>query len=226
MLEQLQNQTIGEHRIHVVTIEPAHYFDQHDFALYLIDSCGVMSETPVFHGRFNAGRPSIYVPAWIDGEFVEYPSDNAGWMAGVSVIGLPSPVITGIAERLGTLIPPGGRLWFAYEAFDGEGDLMRETRAALSARVPIIATPIGYLLFCAGCWVGLRDWDIPEGGREGPRKLQGNKPLNAAHAQRRAREIISVLEEFMTRAQTGIEQRARGRAQVMLPALRIVAAAT
>ncbi len=217
MLEQLENQTVGEYRIHVEIVGRARYFDQRDFALYLIDARGSQSNTPVFRGRFNAGRPSIYVPAWIDGEFVEITTDDRGQKTEDESA---SSVTQAIAERLGALIPPGGRLWFAYEAFDGEGELMRETRAALNARVPLIATPIGYLLFCAGCWIGLRDWDIPEGGREGPRKLQGNKPLNAEHARQRAREIVPLLEQFIQNAQTEIERRARTRAQVMLPALR------
>ncbi len=218
MLEQLENQTVGEYRIHVETLGRARYFDQRDFALCLIDARGSQSNTPVFCGRFNAGRPSIYVPAWIDGEFME---NGLGFVVGASAPEESTQVLTtNIARRLGALIPPGGRLWFAYEAFDGEGELMRETRAALNARVPLIATPIGYLLFYAGCWIGLRDWDIPEGGREGPRKLQGNKPLNAEHARQRAREIVPLLEQFIQNTQTEIERCARMRAEVMLPALR------
>ena len=89
--------------------------------------------------------------------------------------------------------------------------------------MPLVTTPIGYLLFCADCWIGIRDWDIPEGGREGPRKLQGNKALDAEHAQRRAQEIVPRLEEFVSRAQGELEERAAARAVAMLPALKSIA---
>ncbi|MDE3091581.1 MAG: DUF1122 family protein, partial [Chloroflexota bacterium] len=172
---------------------------------------------------------SIYVPAWIDGEFVENALElvvRTSVRNSVAEAPTTNDVAEAIAQQLGTLIPPGGRLWFAYEAFDGEGALMRETRAALKARVPLLTTPIGYLLYCADCWIGLRDWDIPEGGREGPRKLQGNKALNAEQTRQRAREIVPVLEQFALRAGGEIERRAAARAQVMLPALRSMAGAT
>ncbi len=217
MLETLENQIIGEFRLHAKTLGRARYFDQQDFTLYLIDSHGIESNTPVFRGRYNAGRPSIFVPGWIDGEFVE----NA--RIGGKAIDLNGRMAKELARKLGELIPPGGRMWFAYEAFDSEGELMRETRAALNTPIPLVATPIGYLLFCADCWVGVRDWDIPEGGREGPRKLQGNKALNREHARQRAAELVSALEEFVHRATGKIEERAKERADAMLPALRSAA---
>jgi len=211
MLESLNNQIVGAYRLRVEMVGRARYFDQRDFALYLVDARGNAFVTPVFRGKFNAGRPSIYVPSWIDGEFVEDQPT------------LSHTLFTGVAQRLGALIQPGGRLWFAYEAFGNAGAMMRETRDALDAHVPLIATPIGFLLFRADCWCGLRDWDIPEGGREGPRKLQGNKPLHAAHARQRAGEIVQTLEQFLgQRVQLEIAARAQARAQVILPALRLV----
>jgi hypothetical protein len=223
MLDQLDNQIVGEYRLHVEFVGRARYFDQRDFALYLIDARGHALDAPVFRGRYNAGRPSIFVPGWIDGEFVEDPAEDRRPRTETSVIRLPSSVHEAIASKLGALVPPGGRFWLAYEAFDAEGVLMRETRAELRERVPLLATPIGYLLFRAGCWSGLRDWDIPEGGREGPRKLQGNKPLNAEYARQRAAEIVPALEEFAGNAKTGLERRAALRAQKIVPALRAMA---
>jgi hypothetical protein len=211
MLESLDNRIVGEYRLRVESIGRARFFDQRDFALYLSDARGNSSSDPVFRGRYNAGRPSIYVPSWIDGEFVESAREFDAKLA------------EEIARALGTLIAPGGRMWFAYESFAGEGELMRETRAALAQRVPLLATPIGYLLFCADCWIGLRDWDIPEGGREGPRKLQGNKALNAKHAQGRAAEIVRVLEPFSRQdAVAEVERRAQKRAKITIPALRAI----
>lgn len=198
LLDSLNDQVLGSSTLRVETIGHIRFFDQRHFALYL-------SDVLVFRGLYNAGRPSIHVPTWIDGEFVENALDET--------------IAEEIARRLGALIAPGGRLWFAYETFEDDGELARETRAALAARVPLIATPMGWLLFCAGCWAGMRDWDIPEGGREGPRKLQGNKPLNNNDAQRCANEIRVALERFVeqtARDETG--RRAQMRAIKILQA--------
>src|SRR5437867_11410991 len=47
----------------------------------------------------------------------------------------------------------------------------------LTRGYPPVASPLGFLMFLAGCrsYCG---WYISEGGREGPRKLQCFKPLN------------------------------------------------
>src|SRR5690606_23715418 len=73
------------------------------------------------------------------------------------------------------------------------------TARALAARVPPVATPLGGMMFAAGC-VAFTDWYIAEGGREGPRKLQGFMAVNEQHVQRRSREMYEDLEAFMQRA--------------------------
>lgn len=220
MLGKLHDQPVASFRLRLETSGRTRFFDQQNFALYLIGEQENESEHPVFRGLYNAGRPSIFVPAWIDGEFVEDSEvrGQAIWRRD-ALTGTPL-VAKGIAEQLGTLIPPGGRLWFAYEAFEGEGegDLARETRKLLADKIPLAVTPLGFLLFSAGCWVGLRDWDIPEGGREGPRKLQGNKPNDRNHAQLRAQELSHDLESFLNR-QDAITDVLRERANAILSAL-------
>lgn len=222
MLELLDNHPVGPYRLQVKRVGRQRFFDQVNFALHLANNRGSSTDVPVFRGLYNAGRPSIFVPAWIDGEFVEnaqIEGERVELSAGIT----PNTLAEFIAERLGILIPPGGRLWIAYEAFEGDGDLARETRAALEARVPLVTTPIGLLLFRAGCWAGLRDWDIPEGGREGPRKLQGNKPINASHARQRAEEVLASLDEFGGQPRHElVEQRAQERARIVAPQLRSI----
>ena len=71
------------------------------------------------------------------------------------------------------------------------------TARALSARVPPVATPLGALLFEVGCGVAFRDWYISEGGREGPRKLQGFRALDDDHARTRGLEAAAALEAFL-----------------------------
>ncbi len=195
MLESLNDHPIGDEVLQVKYIGKPRFFDQRDFELYL-------GMRLVFRGRYNAGRPSLYVPTWIDGEFVEETP-------------LAYPTAQAIAQKLGTLIPPGGRFWLAYESFGEEGPLMRETRWALAHPIPLLITPLGFLLFHAGCWCGLRDWHIPEGGCEGPRKLQGNKALNATHAHQCVREIVHELNTFL-RQPHPLEPSLRSRAEIIL----------
>ncbi|MBI3537284.1 MAG: DUF1122 family protein, partial [Chloroflexi bacterium] len=78
----------------------------------------------------------------------------------------------------------------------------------------------GFLLYRANCWLGLKDWHFPEGGREGPMKLQGNKALNDDHARVRARESSIELKNFLAQpASTELQTRAHDRARIILPAL-------
>ncbi len=208
MLDSLTDQSIGTYHLHVEYVGRIRFFDQRDFELYLHTN---NSSTLIFRGLYNAGRPSIYVPAWIDGEFIENST------------AFTVPLAEALAEKLGAMIPPGGRLWLAYESFGEEGEMMRETRAGLLANVPLMTTPIGFLLYRADCWLGLRDWHFPEGGREGPRKLQGNKAVNTEHMRERAAEIAPELEKFSSAsAQEEIAQRAQARAKIVLPAMKLV----
>lgn len=235
MLDALNDQPIGSYRLQVEKLGQTRFFDQQNFELYLIDSHANKSRSPIFRGLYNAGRPSIHVPTWIDGEFVEGentagPSVNA--LHPPSSVESKSPILTMtlaelLAQKLGALIPRGGRFWLAYESFEVEGELMRETRAGLLANIPLVTTPIGFLLFRAECWLGLRDWHFPEGGREGPRKLQGNKAVNSEHAKQRAAEMIEELRIFQTqRAENKVIASAHSRAEIVLSSLKEIAGKT
>jgi hypothetical protein len=93
---------------------------------------------------------------------------------------------------LGELIPSGGHLMLEYES-----PRWSATARALNLGAPPAATELGELLRAAGCDASIRNWDISEGGREGPRKLQGFKPLNEGRAlaarQSRDRELTAFL---------------------------------
>ncbi len=226
MLDSLNDQTLGPYQLKIARIGPPRFFDQFNFGIYLRDGRGNRTDAPVFRGLYNAGRPSIHVPAWIDGEFVEQTTDNRPQMADG---GQPSVIVTidmaeQLAQKLGALIPAGGRLWFAYEAYHGDGEIARETRAGLKANLPLLTTSIGFLLYRADCWLGLRDWHFPEGGREGPMKLQGNKALDREHARGRAREAIAELEMFVGQiGRVDNSPHALARARIILPALQAIA---
>lgn len=215
MLDTLNDQTVGKYLLRVEDVGRTRYFDQRDFALTLIDSHA--NKIQIFRGLYNAGRPSIYVPGWIDGEFIESPSRTFPLTRGERGGGA---LYEEVARKIGALIPPGGRLWLAYEAFGAEGAMMLETRVGLQASLPMVTTPIGFLLYCADCWLGLRDWHFPEGGREGPRKLQGNKAVSDAHRRERAAEIAQELNNFIgVGVRNQIERQAQRRARIILPAM-------
>ena len=95
-------------------------------------------------------------------------------------------------ERLASVVPPGGHLMAEYDSA-----ARSLTARALAARVPPVATPLGALLFEVGCGVAFRDWYIAEGGREGPRKLQGFRALDDDHARTRGLETLAALDAFL-----------------------------
>jgi len=105
---------------------------------------------------------------------------------------VPEGVLWGVLAQLASLVPPGGHLMAEY---DSSGQSM--TARALAARVPPRATPLGAAMAAAGCGIAFRDWYISEGGREGPRKLQGFRALNADHQQLRDGETLATLRAFM-----------------------------
>jgi hypothetical protein len=97
-----------------------------------------------------------------------------------------------LLQRVADAIPAGGHLMVEY---DSPGQ--RETARALALGVPPAATQLGFLMYLVGCGATFRDWYFAEGGSEGPRKLQGSKPLNREHADRASRELAHTLVEFL-----------------------------
>jgi hypothetical protein len=63
-----------------------------------------------------------------------------------------------------------------------------------------VTTPLGYRLFQAGVR-SYRDWYIPEGGREGPRKLQGFKPLNDEISREKTAALVAEVNAVMAGAE-------------------------
>jgi hypothetical protein len=107
-------------------------------------------------------------------------------------IAVPPAVEKRIFEQLATAVPPGGHLMVEYDSA-----VRAVTASALAAKVPPIATPLGYVMHLAGCGDAFRDWYVPGGGREGPRKLQGFRAVDADHARRRGLEMLAELRSFM-----------------------------
>jgi hypothetical protein len=119
-------------------------------------------------------------------------------------------------DRLAAAVPPGGHLMIEYES-----PQHRETERALSLRVPPVATPLGFVLFEAGAGDWIRDWYIPEGWTEGPRKLQGFRAFDDRHRARRHAETAALLERFLATGgrDDDVLSAALGRAEALLSRL-------
>ncbi len=116
---------------------------------------------------------------------------------------------------LGELIPPGGHLMVDYESSGQE-----ETHRELLMGVPAAATHLGSLMLRAGFDESFKDWYFSEGGHEGPRKLQANKPpderAKRLALQNHEKELRAFLERRLpkdpdqARVLENAKERARG----------------
>ena len=77
------------------------------------------------------------------------------------------------------------------------------------------APPLGLPLLAAGCrW--FKDWSFAEGGREGSTKLQGNLPLDTAHARAATVALKRELCDFRAERDGGAVDRRRAQAALGL----------
>ncbi|MSQ31023.1 MAG: DUF1122 domain-containing protein [Dehalococcoidia bacterium] len=159
------------------------------FRAFLVSDALGRSTAPLLWGLINRGRfPGFN---WVE------VTDSAGRlpMESGDEVEIPEGIELQMVRVLGTLVPAGGHLMMEYDSRHRS-----RTARALMANVPPVATPLGAMMFAAGCGVAFTDWYISEGGREGARKLQGFRALDAAHEDRRGREMLNALEAFMPRA--------------------------
>ncbi|MDO8611629.1 MAG: DUF1122 family protein, partial [Dehalococcoidia bacterium] len=184
------------------------------YQLFLVDQAGRLSGEPVAFGLHNSGPYPGY--NWL--EVVRYaPAPTIGGEAAdLRATGQEGELF----RALSGLVPPGGHLMVEYDS-----PAQRESERILTLDYPPVTSPLGYLLFRAGCR-SFRDWYISEGGREGPRKLQGYKPLDEALARERTAALRRQVEELLARPETAQHgehgRTARRLAAVVLEELRRV----
>ena len=109
-------------------------------------------------------------------------------------VDVPDGIALRIVEALAQPIPAGGHLLLEYDSA-----ARRTTARALAAGVPPVATPLGGMLFAAGCGAVVRN-RATGGGLAGPRRLVGVRPVDRRHREQRGREMLDELEAFMRRA--------------------------
>jgi hypothetical protein len=187
------------------------------FELYLMDQCGSRSKTPVFRGIHSQGLDST--SNWIDGDYYERVEID-GKSLHLPSLGLDKDLF----KTLGSLIPPGGSLMVSYELFHGEGELHIETAKGLELGHPTVCTPLGYLLFIAGCTVDFRNWYFSEGSFEGPRKIQSFKSIDDEQQHLKNRELVEELRDFIRNKQMNhsvLTKKVRERALDVIKSLEI-----
>ena len=187
-LARLDGAEVGEDVRLEAELGPRNHVGSTYFRLHLVTEAFGRVVEPVVFGLQNSGPYPGY--NWV--EVIEW-RDVLPLPDGRSVE-VPAGIERQLFRRLGELVPPGGHLMAEY---DSPGRVL--TAKALYLKVPPAATPLGETLTAAGCGDAFRDWYIPEGGREGPRKLQGFRATNAEHARARGLEMIAALEAFLAR---------------------------
>ncbi len=196
-LARLQGRALGGHRL-LVLLGPKNSVGARYFQLFLVDRRGRLSDGPIALGLHNSGPYPGY--NWID--LIRF--DAAPAFGGESV-----DLRVGGQERrlfrlLLELVPAGGHLMVEYES-----PTQRESERILGLGYPAASSPLGYLLFSLGCR-SFRDWYISEGGREGPRKLQGFKPLDEEAVRQRVEALRQEMAAALSR-RSGRERDAWGR---------------
>jgi len=188
-LGRLQGLPLGAWRV-LTLLGPKNNVGSRYFQLFLVDPDGRLSDEPVAFGLHNSGPYPGY--NWLEVIRYQPAPASGGQSADLRAAELEEPLF----RALSGLVPPGGHLMVEYDS-----PAQRESERILTLDYPPVTSPLGYLLFRAGCR-SFRDWYISEGGREGPRKLQGYKPLTEALARERTEALRRQVEELLARPET------------------------
>lgn len=174
---------------------PSRFVEQAYFSLHLTKyPSGIRTADPVFAGLYSVGRPSQFIQGWVDGDYFDIVTFPDSGRFSLSEGGFDVQLF----RMIGELVPPGGSLMVSYTLFSKESKIHKETKMGLDRGYPPVVTPLGYLLFLAGCGMGFKDWYFAEGGREGPEKLQGYKPIDSEVGKKKAELMLSELSRFIS----------------------------
>ncbi len=181
-----------EFRLHA-DVNAARFAEQAHFVIRLVEERGgALSVDPIFAALFSLGRDSQGISGWVDGDYFGVALFQDGTRFSLSDVSLDVELF----RVLGGLVPAGGSLMVSYSLFSKESRVHRETKQGLDRGYPPVVTPLGFLLFAAGCGMGFKDWYFAEGGREGPEKLQGYKPRDLKVTREKADTMLRELRVF------------------------------
>jgi len=208
-LVSLHGRTLGDYRL-LVLLGPKNNVGSRYFQLLLVDADGRLANDALALGLHNSGPYPAF--NWV--ELTRYASvlEFEGKTLDLARQGLDLPLF----EILSELVPSGGHVMVEYDSPSQE-----TSERVLTLGYPQASSPLGYLMFQVGCR-SYRDWYISEGGREGPRKLQGFKPWNEEIAREKTEILRRQLSEFL--AQPDAAQHGEWGALARRNARRVVAA--
>ena len=196
-LGRLHGAVLGEYRL-IALLGPKNNVGSRYFQLILADGEGRLSHSagtgqaldPLALGIHNTGPYPAF--NWI--EMTQY---REVVRVGGETLDLPAMGLDlALLELLRQFVPPGGHIMVEYDS-----PTHRATARMLTLGLPPVCSPIGYLMFGIGCR-SYRDWYISEGGREGPRKLQGFMPLNDEVRAAKTAKLLEELKAFLSRAES------------------------
>jgi len=173
--------------------------------------------SPVVTGHYDLSN--VHQPNWIEiTRFIAHLPLTDG-----RYIDLEEEITLEVIKALGSVIPPGGSLVVEYES-----PIHSTTELALSAGVPPVASPLGGMLFAAGCGSAFRDRASASGGQAGRRRLQGFRTSNTTSSREEANAMLIELEEFIERSKEldwHVQAQSRPIAEATISALREILSA-
>ena len=186
-LGQLHGAALGEWRL-LALLGPKNNVGSRYFQLWVADGDGRLCDDLLALGLHNTGP----FPAF---NWIEMTQYREVLRIGSETLDLPTTRLDGaLFALLAQFVPPGGHIMVEYDS-----PTHRATERMLTLGFPPVCSPIGYLMFGIGCR-SYRDWYIAEGGREGPRKLQGFMPLNEEIKGEKTSLLRGQLEQFLSRS--------------------------
>lgn len=190
--QSLEGRKLSENLALLTKTNPTLLTEQLHFEIYLLSGREgriLLSTAPVFSGVLIRahGRPVDCV----DGDYFEDATFST------STISLNDESLDAtFFGILGELVPAGGSFKVSYSFPGRRSKVHEQTSQALERGYPPVVTPLGYLLFQAGCGVGLKDLH-PRNSRESSSKLQGFKALNSEDLRRKGLRLIRELHQFV-----------------------------
>lgn len=194
LLKNLHGKRVNGYMLRLEEVKQLRFSGWKGFKLYVRDSCGILSESPVIKGIYSVGGKDG-VKSWMDLEYYEelefLDEKETKDILILSLNGLDRKLF----KYLGNIIPPGGHLMVSYE---GKQIIHTDTIKSLSIGIPPVATALGFLIFQGGFQL-IKDWYLAEGGHEGPRKLWGEKAPNDTWAQTFYKNTAQQILQFLDR---------------------------
>jgi hypothetical protein len=189
-LARLHGAALGDYRL-LALLGPKNNVGSRYYQLWLADADGLLSGEPLVLGLHNTGR----FPAF---NWIELTQYREVLRVGDDVIDLRTTELDRpLFKQFAQFVPPGGHIMVEYDS-----PSHRATERILTLGYPAACSPVGYLMFGIGCR-SYRDWYISEGGREGPRKLQGFMPLNDEVRREKEARLREELTAFLARTAGG-----------------------